>query len=508
MSRADGLSHQLLLTGKMGRLTPLGLWPVLPGAHWRGRAFLDIQMQALVRPVLHNIKYTVHYWFVPLRLIWSDWENYITGGEDGTFTAVEPYFVSDGANNAKGSLSQHFGRSGDGMPNLHLSIFGHRCYTLISNTWYRNQNVAEPAPLSLASGEDTTTNMDFLYRTWKPNDYFTNALPFLQRGEQVALPIDAVTSSIPVVGTDEALVVRAGLSRRNGQLDLFDNATSTVKLNDETDKARDGLNVTNDKTKTTLRAVTEGGLYEVLVSTLRQGLAKQHVMERLARSGGRYVEYLMAMFNIRSSDARLQRPEFLGGGSKPFVISKVLQTSATETDGTPQANPAGYGQTMSITPSFDKVFEEHGFIMPILSIMPESTYCQGIDRVMMPKTRWDWPVPEFARIGDQAILNKELYVSGDSGVDNGIFGYTPRYEEYHKMPSRYIGEFVDSLDYWHLGRKFENTPTLSQQFCECHPDEERIFAVEGQDNFLIQCYHDLDVAQPLPRVREPGLSYV
>lgn len=502
MSKAKGLSHTYTCNISMGKLYPLGLWPILPGSRWRGSAAVDIQMQALLRPILHNIRYTVHYWFVPIRLVWEDWEIWFTGGEDGSFTAVHPYFVSDGTNNAKGSLAHRLCRCGNGVSGLHLNVLGVRAYNLIWNEWYRNQNASQKVAISKASGLDTTTSLVILKRTWKPNDYYTNSLPFLQRGPAVSLP---VAGTAPVVGKDKALVVRTGLDRQDGIFDLYDNNNDGVMLNAGLNKAKDGINVTNDKTKTTLEALLSEGA-GVLLSKMRAGLSTAHVFEKLARSGGRYAEALLALYGIRSSDARLQRPEFLGGGSRPLMVQRVLQTSATDNT-SPQANPAGFASSMSVTPRFDKVFEEHGFIIPIMSVMPQSDYFQGIDPLMSISNRFDIPVSDFAGIGDQAILNKELYATGTS-VDNEIFAYTPRYENYFKMPNRVVGEFEDSLLNWTLARKFANTPVYCADFVECNPDTDRIFAVEGQDNLLVQVYHDLDVDQPLPRFRSPGISYV
>lgn len=518
----NNLSHTVKQTGKMGVLMPLGCFEVMPSDVFRGRAALDIRFQALLRPIMHNIKYTVHYWFVPTRLIWKDFETFITGGEDGTAQPVVPQISCDATTCPKGSLLNMLGCPAIKSPNpgIMVSALPVRAYQLIYNEWYRNQNVASKVNISLNSGTDTTTSLDLQYRTWKPNDYFTNALPFLQRGVSPVLPLET-PENLEVVGNGKALNLTTG----TGTMMLYG---SNVSNYGTTRMQYGGTPPTlpSQSTGGNIPTVEEGNLlgvskvdsgliakigssaFGLLVNTFRQGFGAQHLFEKLAVSGARMVEVINAIYKIRSSDARLQRPEFLGGGSRPIVVSQVLQTSATESDGTPQANPAGFAQSLSVTPTFKKAFEEWGFIIPILSVMPQADYMQGVSPMWTRQTRFDYPWPDLANVGDQAIKNRELFVSGVPATDKGIFGYTPRYQEFRQLPNRIVGDFVDTLDFWHLARKFDSTPSLSKAFCECHPDEQRIFAVEGEDNLLIECLHEIYANRPIPKYGKPGLSYV
>lgn len=506
----DNLSHSFKFSARMGKLYPLGCWEVVPGDRWRGRCVTDIQFRAMVAPIMHNIMATVHYWFVPWRLAWEDFPDFFTGGKNGDFTAVWPYFVSDGTNNGPKSLAHYLANAGRGASGLEINALPIRSYNLICNEWYRNQNVTNEIPISTASGLDTTTSMSFQRRTWKPNDVFTNSLPFTQRGNMVSLP---VSGDVPVYTGDDVNNYFSGNPLKWRKSDGSDlGAAYNQSIN--TDFVGASTFGHSNPVSADLPDIVPGNLRGSLqnagtfVDVFRTGVTLQHVMETLARGGARMVEALLSLYGVRSEDARLQRPEFLGGGSRPIMVSKVLQTSATDST-SPQANPAGFAQSLAISPKFEKRFTEFGYIIPILSIMPQADYFQGLDRMYTRKTRWDLPYKEMARIGDQAILKRELYADGSS-KDTEVFGYGIRYYEFHRKYNRIAGDLCGDMDYYTLARKFNNHPELSQEFCECIPDEDRIFAVtdENVDNIVVDTYHELKLNSVLPKVIRPGLSYV
>ena len=332
-------------------------------------------------------------------------------------------------------------------------------------------------------------------RCWE-KDYFTAALPFSQRGDEVRVPI---MGEIPVFGNNNNIVLKTSTggypsgsivgNGANGHIEDIDN--DVLKFPKRTD-AEDPFLVGD----------LEDGV-STSINDLRRSFAVQRFLEKSARAGARYIEQVLVNFGVKSSDSRLQRAEYLGGGKLPVIIGEVLQTSETKT--TPQGTMAGHGVSGGIASGFNRYFEEHGYIISILSVIPRTGYFQGIPKLFTKNDRFDYYFPDFAHIGEQPILKKELFVDKDTPSNNDLeFGYIPRYSEYRYNPDRIAGDFRDTLLFWNLARKFESMPSLNNTFIECNADD-RVFAVndDGYDKLLCQIYHRITAIRPVVKYGDP-----
>lgn len=485
------LSHENKLTCDMGKLVPFYLEEILPGDSFKVSSQLIVRLAPLVAPMMHQVDVFTHFFFVPNRLVYKDWEEFITGGQDGASTAVCPTITSPSGGFAVGSLADYLGVP-TGVGGLSCLALPFRAYNKIYNDWYRDETLMDEVTINMNSGADSTTNTGLLTRCWK-KDYFTSALPFAQRGDPVYLPLGV---SAPVVTTDQLTRINAA----NGG-----NPWSSINVSQIVVSNTIGLHgqPVAAGTDTQLRADLSSAT-AATINDIRAAFQVQRWMEKNARAGYRYVEQILSHFGVRSSDARLQRAEFLGGGRSPIVVSEVLQTS--QTDGTsPQGNMAGHGFSAHVSHSFTKTFEEHGYVIGILSIMPKANYQQGLARMWNRRSRTDWYWPVFSHLGEQAVLNKELYAQGTDD-DNGIFGYQGRYDEYRRHYSQVHGQFRDTLDYWHMGRIFSELPTLSANFVKCEPTT-RVFAVQSasvNDHCWVQVYNNVKAVRPIPKYSDPG----
>lgn len=483
------LSHTHKLTCDMGQLIPCLAMEVLPGDKIKLASDNLIRLPPMVTPMMQDLWAYQHFFFVPYRLLFDNWENFITGGKDNNDTSVLPYITApaDGGF-AVGSLADYLGMP-TGVPNLQVSALPFRAVSLIYNDWYRDENLIDPVPLSLAEGSDTTTNTTVLRRAWF-KDYFTNALPWPQRGDPVYVPL-GTTAPVQADGLlrleNPAGNISGGFQEdvANGWVVHNPIGTGATGM-----QYKEGL-------KTDLTSATS-----VTIDQLRYAIQVQQYAYLLGRAGYRYVEYLKSFFGVTAGDARLQRSEYLGGGKNQFMISEVLQTSGSD-DNSPQANMAGHGITAGRSYAFNRRFEEHGIIIGFLSIMPRPAYQQGLYRGWSRKTRYDFYNPVFAHLGEQQVLQKELYAQGTS-ADDTVFGYESRYEEYRHMDNQVHGLFRTDLNHWHMGRIFDTAPTLSEDFINCVPTK-RIFAVPSEPACLVDIHHHIKAVRPMPKFGNPGL---
>jgi len=522
------LTHDKRLSTRMGRLTPVLCVEAIPGDNFRGSSEILLRLAPMQAPIYDQIELYVHYFFVPNRLLWEDWEEFITGGrlgvgidpidapippgcDIGPVLAVTPELL------AKSSLSDYLGVPvlpviGDvaaDYDGIILDVMPHLAYQLTWKEYYRDRNyVADTFPIEfpVASGQGYDLNGigDIRIRDYR-KDYFTSALPFTQRGVEVLMPLEGSGS---VTYLDTALAVGA-----------------TVDAGGVLGTPLEFGNSPAIDTRTIREGVTDGtvGIHnidEVLLTSsnvsindFRSAYALQVWYERNAVGGSRYTESIQAHFAVKPQDSRLQRPEYLGGGRIPVKISEVL-TTAFSSDGTnviPAANMQGHGVTYGNTNRFSYYCQEHGFIMGIASIMNPPSYHQGLPRMFRRRSFLDYPWPTFAKLGEQIVEKAELFASGANLTEEAdgtlpLFGYQSRYADWKFIPNTNHGEFHDTLLFWTLTREFATSPELGSEFVNFDSTtQDRIFIVDGEgDNFWLYCHNKLSVVRALPYFGMPN----
>ena len=511
------LSHENKLSCNQGELIPVYVQEVLPGDSFKVNSEVFLRFAPLTAPVMHRVDVSVHYFFVPNRLIWDKWEEFITNGAAGAGDVVPPQFMYTLQGNENklynGSLADYMGlpcvakgKAAGTASNqvINVSELPFRAYNLIWNEYYRDQNLqtavdidkdssgVRPLDSSIISNLLTLRN-----RCWE-KDYFTSALPWTQRGNPVKIPI---AGSAPVVNnysTTPAMATRAtspATLPAAGNLQL--GATAGTQFKQLVDSAGNGVQlVPNGTLKADLTNASS-----TTVNDLRTAFQLQRWLEKNARAGARYIENIAAHFGVISSDSRLQRPEYLGGGKAPVVISEVLQTSSSDMT-TPQGNMAGHAYSVQNTNSFARKFEEHGFVMGIMSVMPRTCYQENVPRMFSRSKNTDYYWPEFAHLGEQAILGKELFYNPNSVTPEAdtTFGYQSRYAEYRYKPSEVHGDFKTTLSFWHMGRIFLGSPALNSSFVTADPTF-RCFAVQDPavNHLWVQVYNKVTAIRPSHR---------
>jgi len=480
------LSYEKKFTCDMGQLIPVLCEEVVPGDIFTIANQAIIRFQPLVAPVLHEINMYTHYFFVPNRLMWDDWEDFISGGVTGDLTPALPYW--EPTDTTVGSLWDYMGFPVGVDPEGAYPVdFPRIAYNYVWNEYYRDESL---------QAEETLDNETILNRCWE-KDYFTSALTNQQRGTAPALPISGTThavwlsSAIGNSGGDVAAnAVGALTSVPGNNLFLANGATAQANL----------LNSLNNNTVDLSTASTFD------IADLRLAFQIQKWMERNARSGARYTEFLKAHFGVYPRDERLQRPEYIGGSRSPIIISEVLQTSSTDVT-SPQGNLAGHG--ISASESFAGKYraQEYGVIIGIMSVMPRSAYQQGINRQWIKRTKFDYFFPEFANLSEQAIEKAEICALDANPTHNtAIFGYQGRYDELRTKQSMVCGLLRTTYDYWHMGRVFDpgTPPTLNDDFVTCIPRKD-IFAVPAEPGLIVSFGNLIKAIRPLPFMAEPGL---
>lgn len=448
------LSNYKLATMDMGKLVPVQFQEVLPGDTFQLETSALVRVSPMLAPVMHPVTVRLHHWFLPTRLLWDDWEDFITGGPDGQNADTLPTCTL-GSGSEKGVLDYL------GVPpveGLEVCCLPKRAYNLIWNEFYRDQDLQ----VERSIGDNTLANV-----SWS-KDYFTTARPFTQKGNDLSLPIG---DKAPIIG-----IGNRGLSPLSNILDVKEtpDVTDTYPYGIYTNSSGGGVIETDvngfPQVFADLSAATG-----VTANDFREFFALQRYAEARARYGSRYTEYLRYL-GIKPSDARLQRPEYLGGGKSTLQFSEVLQTA----EGTnPVGEMRGHGIGALRSKKTRRFFEEHGFILTLMSVVPKSIYQDGVQRFFLKQDKEDFFQKELQNIGQQEVLQGEVYCNDTADVRE-TFGYSNRYSEYTWSPSTVTGEFRSLLDYWHLGRQFGSAPILNESFIECNPSK-RIHAVQTND---------------------------
>lgn len=498
-------SHGYKSTFNAGQLIPFFVDEALPGDTFNLNVTMFGRLATPIHPFMDNMFMDTFFFFVPNRLIWTNFVKFF--GEQDNPADSTSYLVPQ-VTHATGwpelSLADYMGIATKVPSTVNSLHF--RAYNLIWNQWFRDQNLQNSVNVNKGDGPDVTTDYNVLSRG-KRHDYFTSCLPWPQKGPAVSIPLG---TTAPIKGLGSVAGTPAA-------------SVGSIQWTDGTQATRIGVagNATNSifmSTQTT-GAVGPGNLPQVFadlstatastINQLRQAFQIQKIYERDARGGTRYTELIQAHFGVTSPDARLQRPEYLGGGSVPFNVNPIAQTSGTGITGggTPQGNLAAMGTVHSGHSGFTKSFTEHGVLIGLVSVRADLNYQQGINRMWFRQTRFDYYWPALAHIGEQAVLNKEIYSDG-TGADVLTFGYQERYAEYRYKPSLITGQFRSNaatpLDTWHLAQKFTSLPALNSTFITENPPIARVIAVPSEPHVLLDCYFSLRCARPMPVYSVPG----
>ena len=503
------LSHTHTTTGDMGYLMPVDCIEVIPGDWFRIKNEYLVRFLATIAPVMHIFNVDIRWWFCPTRLVWKNWQDFITGGEDGQNASVLPYVMSPSEGGfAPGSLMNRL-YAPSKVPNLKCSALPARVYALIYNEHYRNQWLQDPLPLSLEDGEDTTTNLTLQKTLWE-RDYFTQAQPSQQKGPGVSIPLG---TTAPVSLSFDATKSAAKLMQYPSGVVQGSTPFSVVGSGSNGFIGADGTMMTLDTTPNIVAQADLSNASAITINALRQGAAIQQFQEANALTGSRYAEFIPAQYGVYCPDASLQRPVYIGGMTSPMVISEVLQTSASDAN-SPQGNMAGHGVSAGVSSEIRFRANEFGYLMCLMSIRPKTGYFQGLPKFLQRETRYDYAIPLLAHLGAQAIKNSEVYAQGTAD-DAKTWGYALQYDDYRFIPNMVTGQMVDTLNYWTAARKFDKLPNLNNDFVECTPTTD-IFAVEEQDqsdhdksdHLVIQVAHYISALRPLPKQGVPGMHII
>nr|QJB20643.1 MAG: major capsid protein [Microvirus sp.] len=489
MRSLHNLSHRKLSSFNQGYVFPIGCIEALPNDLVAHKVSAILRTQPLLAPVMHTCDVKIHHWFVPLRLIWEDFEKFITGGRDGMDETVAP--ILDTGAISIGSLADHLGLPNGGS--LTVSALPFRAYNLVINENYLDQDLQDQIPISFGSGVDTTTPVSLRRGCWN-KDYFTSARPTTQKGDDVTIPLEGLAPvegigwvGSPTISAQTAVKETGGTTKDwANQLQTY-NTNVRIKASGPTGSGFPSVYANLDD------------VVAVSVNDLRLAVRLQRFKENMLNRGSRMVERLESAFFIPREDMRLDVPEYLGGGSDVVQFSEVLQT-AEGID--PVGTLAGHGIAFTKSNRYKYRCTEYGFVLSLAVVRPRTAYMQGIHKMWSRSVKEDYFQPELQNIGMQPIYNKEIYAAHPQ--PNGVFGFQDRDDSYRFMFDQVSGEFRDTLDFWHMARKFASAPALNGTFVECE-GVDRVFATTIADQFLGTFHHDLKIKRLVNQSGRPSV---
>lgn len=497
-SAVHNLSHSFKASFKMGQILPIAAFDVVPGDRIDHRIAALLRTQPLLAPLMHLVDVDVHVFNSPDRLAWDNSEDFQSGGDDGLDESVMPFMNAPSVSGyAIGSLADYLGVP-TGVPNLKHSALPFRHYNMIYNAWYRDSQLQAEIPFSKADGLDTTTPKNLLYANWK-RDYFTTCRPQPQLGPEVVIPL---LGDLPIRGlainpngNTYTNAMGAGFSQTDGLAGgnnftggVVDAAGTLLKIAGNSVTGRPEIYAESD------------GAAAIDIRDQREANAVQRTLEFNNTFGGRYIEQIMARFGVRVPDYRLDRPELLGTGETKIQFSEVLAT--TQNDDADIGDMKGHGISLMHSNRYRAKVVEHGWVFAFIVVRPKTQYMQGLHRSWSRESKYDFLLPEFVHIGDQAVLKKEIY-AGAANPDE-TFGFNQMYEEYRTIPSRVAGEFKDQLNFWHMAIEYQSEPSLNSTFVTCTPTT-RIYPVTNADQLYVSVNHTINARRLLPKYQNPKL---